>query len=203
MTTPRVAVIVACPESGPTVDASVATFLREVEGRGEVVAVGPSASRLAGQFPGLRAVDRPSGWLVPELWRDGLRESDAELVAFSTSQMIPRNGWLDDLISALQRSGAAGVGGAIEPGLGLGAVDRAVYLQRYLNYAPPVMLPARPSGENAIYRRSWLDEVQSSWAEGFWETEVQREIEGQGGEWSTAPRATPTASGPAMRSTRC
>ena len=136
-----------------------------------------------------RILPSPESRLVPELWRDGLRAVDADLVAFSTTQMVPRAGWLDGLVSRLVERSAWGVGGAIAAADRLGPVDRAVYLQRFLMYGPDVPLPARPSGENAAYRRDRLMEVEDAWAEGFWEAEVHRRLEDRGGRWASAPGA--------------
>ena len=103
--------------------------------------------------------------------------------------MVPRVGWLRALMGRMDETGAWGVGGAIGPGQGLGRVDRAVYLQRYLRYGPGHPLPIRPSGENALYRRERLDEVEDAWAEGFWEVEVQRRLERLGATWAAEPGA--------------
>lgn len=192
----RVAVILASTGCGDVCEASVAGFLREVGERGEVVVVegATEVGEAAGTstyltHPNLRILRSPDSRLVPELWRDGLRAVDADLVAFSTTQMVPRAGWLDGLSGRLDGTSALGVGGAIEAGDRLGPVDRAVYLQRFLAYGPDVPLPARPSGENAAYRRDRLMEVEDAWAEGFWEAEVHRRLEERGGTWEVAPGA--------------
>jgi hypothetical protein len=211
MTNPRVAVVLACTGEGSSLDASVAGFLREVQGRGEVVLVGGPGGhaqglRMTPSWPsdaigdggtadGLRILRVPAGRLVPELWRDGLRAVDADWVAFSTSDMVPRAGWLDSMLEVASAPGINGVGGAIVPGDRLGPVGRAVYLQRYLNYNTGVGLPERPSGENALYRREGLAAVEDAWAEGFWETEVQRRLEASGGRWAGAPGAIVTYNG--------
>ena len=56
-------------------------------------------------------------------------------------------------------------------------------LLRYSGYFPP--LPDRPRGssppgDNALYRRDRLMEVESSWADGFWEVEVHRALRDRG-----------------------
>src|SRR5436305_4069416 len=115
----RVAVVVASIDARRTACASLARFLDEVGPRGEVVLVDASADGTADEaeraFPGLRVLRRPPGRLAPELWRDGLRATDAPLLAFSTAAMLARPGWLAALLDRLEATGAAGVGGAIEP----------------------------------------------------------------------------------------
>jgi hypothetical protein len=192
----RVAVVVASNGQGPSFTASINGFLREVEGRGEVVLVQPTACERSSNWArGLRLLQSPSGRLMPELWRDGLCVVDADWVAFSTSEMIPGAGWLDALLSRMSSSEIWGVGGAIAAGDRLGRVERAVYLQRFLRYGLNSPLPERPSGENALYRRERLAEIEDAWAEGFWEAEVQRRLEANGGRWAKAPEAIVTYAG--------
>jgi hypothetical protein len=191
----RVAVVVASHGQGPSFAASLDGFLREVEGRGEVVLVQSICESTSSRLRGLRILQRPPGRLVPELWRDGLREVDADLVAFSTSEMIPGVGWLDSLMARMSSPEIWGVGGSIVAGDRLGRVERAVYLQRFLRYGPSAPLPERPSGENALYRRERLAEVAGAWGEGFWEAEVQARLEADGGRWAKAPGAIVTYAG--------
>lgn len=194
--TGRVAVILASTGRGPGFDESVAGFLREVRGRGEVIVVerdlsaAPDPTPRGGRGPELRRIQPAlSSRLVPELWRDGLRATDAEWVAFSTTQMVPRAGWLDALRDRLIESGSWGVGGPIAVGDRLGVVDRAIYLQRFLAYGPGADLPIRPSGENALYRRDRLAEVEDAWSDGFWEAEVHDRLERRGASWASSPGA--------------
>ena len=99
------------------------------------------------QRPGDPPTRRPAR---PELWRDGLLATDADLVAFSTAQMIPRRGWLAALVDRLRSTtGAAGVGGPIEPGRASRATDRAVALLRYSGYFPPLTRSPRRSTRRA------------------------------------------------------
>ena len=175
----RVAIILAAVGCGPEATASRAGFRREVAGRGEVFEIEPS----------------PGSTLVPELWRDGLRRvpSTATVVAFSTTEMIPQSGWLDDLLVGL--IGHDGVGGGIAPGDQLGPGDRAIYLQRFLPYGPGADLPDRPSGENAAYRWDRLEHREEAWRGGFWEVEIHHALERSGATWGKSPGAILTYAG--------
>jgi hypothetical protein len=188
--TRRVAVVLASVGRGPAFDRSVDGFVREVGPRGEVVVVerGAASAGLVSR-PGVRFLSSGPCRLVPEMWRDGLAAVDAGRVAFSTTQMIPRAGWLDRLMDRMDETGAWGVGGTITAGDGLGPVDRAVYLQRFLGYGPGSPLPARPSGENGLYRCEKLSEVARDWSAGFWEIKVQQVLEACGATWASEPRA--------------
>ncbi len=181
-----VAVVVAAIEARGTVRASLARFLDEVAGRGEVVLVDASRDGTADEaervFPGLRVLRRPPGRLTPELWRDGLDATDAPLIAFSTAQMVPCRGWLPALLDRLEATGAAVVGGPIEPSPRLALNDRALYWQRDVNYLRP--LPdapfVEPPGDNALYRRNRLRGLEPLWERGFWEVEVHRHLRRRG-----------------------
>ncbi len=179
--TETIDVILAATHPHPGLAESLDRFAAEAEPLGRVVLVTPTSEKGV-RYRFARQIISDRGRLVPELWRDGLIATGAPLVAFSTTQMIPRSGWLADLTSTLHESGAAGVGGPIGPGPGLSATGRAVALLRYSGYFPPPPEGRRvlPPGENALYRRDRLAEVESSWSDGFWEVEVQRALIARG-----------------------
>ena len=176
----EVAVVVAAIDARATLEASLRRFLDEVGPRGELILADAStdgtADEAARRFPSARIIRRPPGTLAPELWRDGLLATEAPLVALSTAAMIPGPGWLAALKDRLETTGAVGVGGPIEPGPGLSAFDRAVYLHRYLRYLPPLDGGTEPPGDNALYRRDDLLELADAWPTGFWEVAVQRRL---------------------------
>ncbi|MEO6809172.1 MAG: glycosyltransferase [Isosphaeraceae bacterium] len=175
-----VAVIVASVDAGLTFRASLAGFLDEVRGIGDVILVDASrdgtADAAGREFPGLRIMRRPLGDLVPDLWQVGMNATNAPLLAFSTAAMRPRPGWLASLRDRLDANDAAAVGGPIAPGRGLSATDRAIYLHRYVLYLPPMSSHVEPPGENALYRRSNLEGLESLRRRGFWEAAVLREL---------------------------
>jgi hypothetical protein len=204
----RVAVIVASIDARATVVASLARFREEVAGRGEVVLVDASrdgtAEMAAQHFPDLHVIRCDYGRLAPELWAEGLRATDAPLVAFSTAAMAPRPGWLGSLVDRLESTGAAAVGGPIEPVRLLSATDRAVYLLRYVRYLRPLPESGMPEppGDNALYRRDRLmslvdplspsrvqDAPSGLWHRGFWEVEVHRALRDRGERIVMAPEA--------------
>jgi|GEM_PF-772489 len=192
---PRVSVVVASIDARATIRSSLSAFLEEVGDQGEVILVDASRDGTAEEverlFPEVRVLRRPAGWLAPELWRDGLREAVSPLVAFSTAQMVPSSGWLESHRTCLARTGAAAVGGPIEPSTRLSANDRAVYLLRYVNYGFQVAHARgfEPPGDNAIYRREALLGLEDSWTNGFWEVEVHRLLRAQGAKLELASSA--------------
>ena len=196
------AVIVALTDPAtPHLEASLARFADEVGPLGEVLLVDASGESrvegLARRFANVRVIRRPFGRLAPMLWRDGLLATEAALVAFSTAQMVPRSGWLAALIDKLSESNSAGVGGPIEPGSNLLATDRAVALLRFSGYFPPLPDLDRvdPPGDNALYCRDRLMEVESAWLEGFWEVDVHRALRDRGHSLTMAGSAVITFEG--------
>ncbi len=186
-----VALIVASTDARGTIRESLEGFLRELGDEGMLVLADASTdgtlaiaepllagtrSRIARRLPGL---------LVPELWRDGLEvalRTDAAMVGFTTAQMVPRAGWLSALRRLLDETNAAAIGGPIAPGNRLPVADRAIYLHRYGNYQPPLPASDRfePPGENALYRRDRLEELEPRWRAGFWEADVNRALRERG-----------------------
>ena len=112
MTESNVTIVLASIDSSATIERSLRGFADELAGRGRIIVVDASRNRIAATCLGdVQVLNRPSGTLAPVLWRDGLRESTTEFVAFSTAQMVPRRGWFSELMRTIQWSGSAGVGG--------------------------------------------------------------------------------------------
>ena len=180
------AVIIAAIDARATIRAGLSRWLEELDGDGELIVVDASrdgtADVLASGFPRVRVLRRPHGRLAPELWRDGLEVSVAPYVAFSTAQMVPAPGWRRAMLDRLDDTGAAVVGGPIEPAPGLSPLDRAVYLLRYVHYLRPLITSAHiePPGDNAVYCRDRLSGLESLWGEGFWEVEIHRALRERG-----------------------
>jgi hypothetical protein len=191
----RTTLVIASLDSEATLRPSLRAFLSEVAPGDDIILVDASRDRSADvcerTFSSVRVLRRAPGHLVPELWAAGLRAATTPLVAFSTAQMVPRPGWLDSLRARLESPSVAGVGGSIAPGLSLSRADRALYLLRYANYLPPVPASAQfePPGDNALYRRDWLEAIEPSWLAGFWEVEVHQDLRKRGADLACAPDA--------------
>lgn len=128
-----------------------------------------------------------AGAFVPELWRDGIDRSSGELVALTISPMIPAPDWVATARDGGRRHGV--YAGAIDPADGLPLADLAECLCRYA----PDMTPFAPRdsvdvpGDNCAYRADLLHRTRETWADGFWEPDVNRAIAGLG----TTPRHDP------------
>jgi hypothetical protein len=192
---PSVAIVLASIDARATIAASVRGFLDDLGDRGRLIVADGSrdgSAELARAVSSrVEVVTLPPGSLAPVLWREGMLASDAEIVAFSTAQMMPHPGHLDALLAPMTNDVASAVGGPIAAGRDLSAVDRAMYLLRYANYLPPVPESATfdPPGDNAAYLRRDLDLVADSWRSGFWEIDVHRRLRALGRPIATAHQA--------------
>ncbi|MEP6925762.1 MAG: glycosyltransferase [Pyrinomonadaceae bacterium] len=136
-----------------------------------------SAEIIAREFPGCKLIQGTRDNLIPELWGAGIFESQAELVALTTTHFVPAKNWIAETITA-HNSNYAGIGGAIENDSKAGAVSWAVYFCRYSAY----MLPFQRAevddfaADNASYKRRDLERVTDTMQNGFWETFVHREM---------------------------
>jgi hypothetical protein len=182
------AVVLASIDAVETFRGSLERWLLEMDGRGEVIVVDASrdgtADEVARWFPQVRLLRRPPGSLVPELWRDGLEATDASVVAFSTTQMFPAEGWRKTMLERLEETGAAAVGGPILRPTDVAELPKraALYLHRYVHYLRPLINPegVEPAGDNAVYLRDRLDGLESLWTAGFWEVEIHRALRARG-----------------------
>jgi hypothetical protein len=133
------------------------------------------------RFPGIKLVTQPRSALIPELWKAGIQQSSAEIVALTTAHFVPRHDWLGQVLKA-HRCPLPAVGGAIESDASSRAVDWAVYFCRY----SPYMLPfeegfvAEIAGDNASYKRAYIERCQEAWQAGFWEPAVHAELKKAG-----------------------
>ena len=195
MSGPRVAIVLASIDASATIAASVRAFRAQLGDRGRVIVADGSRDGSDGiaqaESLDIQVLKRNPGTLAPVLWREGLLASDAEIVVFSTAQMIPRAGHLAALLGAMDALDASAVGGPIAAAPGLSPVDRAMYLLRYANYLPPVPESSTfdPPGDNAAYRREALDLVAESWRSGFWEIDVHARLRAIGRRIATEPAA--------------
>jgi hypothetical protein len=134
-----------------------------------------SPRELHERFPWAEFKTTP-GALVPHHWRDGIDAARGEIVALTISQMVPAADWIATIRALHERYDV--IGGAIDPGERLRAVDWAEYFCRYARDLRP--FPGRESldlpGDNAAYKRSLLENVRGLYQNGFWEPFVHAEL---------------------------
>ena len=177
-----ISVVVGASGPGASLEACLEALEPQVNGKDEVLVyeAEPSAPAFRERFAFARFAERP-GALVPELWRDGIDDSQGDIVALTIAQMIPAGDWLDTIRGEHARFDA--LGGAIEPaGNGMRIVDWAEYFCRYARD----MLPFSPResldlpGDNAAYKRQVLEAHSDLYRDGFWEPDVHRGLAADG-----------------------
>ena len=167
---PHANLAVALASLEPQLDANVDVIVCEAQ---------PSDASLQDRFRWARFVTLV-GALVPELWREGIDRSAADIVALTIAQMTPASDWIATIRDEHRR--APVVGGAIEPGAGLRVRDWAEYFCRYARDMLPFAGRDNPElpGDNAAYRRSVLLRNRELYRDGFWEPVVQRKLAADG-----------------------
>lgn len=143
-----------------------------------------------------RIVTASDNALVPCLWRDGIRAASARRVALLTSECIPASDWLAR-VAATDIERWAGIGGMLVNDKASDTRNWAVYLLRYLRFAPPA-----PGGiiddiaaDNAVYDRDAVLRHPDLMDEGFWEPSFHARFHASGRELLFDPQLLVTHSG--------
>ena len=130
----------------------------------------PDVPRLLANQGNIRVLPGLPGSLIPHLWRDGILAARHETVAITTAHCIPDENWLQCLLQA-DLQGVAGIGGVIENHANSDAKGWAIFLLRYIAYAPPqaARRVEEIAADNALYRRTDILGHQDLLRKGFWE----------------------------------
>lgn len=143
-----------------------------------------------------KVLETASDVLVPHLWRDGIRAATARRIALITSECIPAHDWLDYVVASdVERW--AGIGGLLVNDHSSDALNWAVYLLRYVRFAPP-MDGGRVddiAADNAVYDRNAILACPDLLEAGFWEPSFHARFHESGRELLLDPRMRVTFSG--------
>lgn len=126
---------------------------------------------LHARFPHVRHVATPRGTTVPVLRTAGIRCAAGEIVALTEDHCTFDPRWCEEIKKAHNLPYAA-IGGPVENAGGASALDWAVYFYDYGTF----MLPGRAgivkslSGANVSYKRAVLEQVESGFRDGFFES---------------------------------
>ena len=183
---PKVSVVVASHNARASIEECLTSLeTQQPKGGVEIVVVDNSTDGTAEVirqcFPAVKLVVRPPSALIPELWEAGIRRSSGDIVAITTAHCVPGKDWLIQMLKAHEAAVPA-IGGAIENYESAGVVDWAIYFCRYSQY----MLPFRESlvpeipGDNASYKRVYIDRCHHVRHNGFWEPAVHTELKKAG-----------------------
>lgn len=127
-------------------------------------------AKTIGGYGNTRVINGLSGSLIPHLWRDGIAVAQAGKVALGTAHCIPSEEWVDHLLAA-DMTAYPGIGGVIGNDSASSPRDWAVYLLRYVSFAPPRERAevAEIAADNALYRRADIIQHADLLEKGFWE----------------------------------
>lgn len=130
----------------------------------------PDVPRLLANQANIRVLHGLPGSLIPHLWRDGILAARHAAVAITTAHCIPDENWLQCLLQA-NLQGVAGIGGVFENHADSDAKGWAIFLLRYIAYAPPQAARRieEIAADNALYRRADILRHEDLLRNGFWE----------------------------------
>lgn len=195
---PLLSVVLAATGRSSAADALAALTRSCAAVRSEIILAdgtrGAAATIAARDFPGVAVVRCPERALVPCLWATGYRMARGEIVAFTIAECVVDDGWASAAAESLGLAGGdAGVGGAITAAPALGAGAWAMWALRYSGFLPEpaARRPVRDvAGDNAAYRRAVLARHESTFADGFWEVDLHRQIRSEGEVLALVPGMT-------------
>tara|TARA_R110001592_G_scaffold5535_2_gene30489 strand:+ start:17149 stop:18039 length:891 start_codon:yes stop_codon:yes gene_type:complete len=115
--------------------------------------------------------------LIPHMWRDGIKESQADIVAFTTAHFIPSNNWVETAL-LMDMDKYVAVGGSIRQTKTASCCDWAIYIQRYINFMPSrkTEIVSDVAADNAIYRKKDILQEAKLLKQGFWEPSFHRKF---------------------------
>lgn len=135
----------------------------------------PSVETLSNKYGNLKILEHADSDSIPSLHGLGVAHASGDLVAITEAHTTFAPDWVDTAISVACANPDAAIGGAVEPGINLTAVDYALYLCDYAQFALP--LETGPSddlpGNNVVFKRRIVDQHLNRAdlaKKGFWKT---------------------------------
>ena len=151
---------------------------------------GGAQAAITRQFPFAVYLALPATTTVPELRARGAAAARGEIIALIEDNCFVDARWCEEIRKAHALPHAA-IGGAVENDSRARLFDWAVYLSDYGKYMPP--LPAGETdtlpGNNLSYKRSALEQMKASCADGIFETFLNAELRRRGQTLYLAPAA--------------
>lgn len=146
----------------------------------------------------VRIIHVARGALVPDLWAEGLRQSQGAVVALTTGHCVVDPTWARALLDGIA-TGAAGVGGRFRLDGAASAASRAMFLLRYSAFlevpnemGPDVTRVHEIAGDNAAYSQAALGRHAGAFADGFWEVEFHHRLRAEDAPLALVSQATTT-----------
>jgi GT2 family glycosyltransferase len=135
------------------------------------------------------ALDEPAP--VPTLRKAGLDRASGAVVAFLEDHATVTPGWAEALRAAYARRDRQAVGGPVDQGPDQRPLDWGAYLFDYGRYMPPQPphVTRELSGLNMSFRRTLLDSLDGTVADGVFEAAIATELARRGIPSFVEPRA--------------
>jgi len=135
-------------------------------------AAGPGVAEVVGRHRRARLLRFDGPRTVPSMRWAAVSSTSADVVAVTESRMLPDRDWAARHLGAhRQHPEAVAIGGSVSLDKRAAPRDRALYLNEYPSFVPPVAAgPVRHlTGANVSYKRAALDEHRDVLASGCWE----------------------------------
>ena len=170
-------------EAETTIQETLASAIGECRQMNAELIVSVSNTDPAAQFlrnlnlHGVKILEAEGPQGIPQLRRNGVNATSAQYIVITEDHCTFPDGWLKELVAALDRHGVDVSGGGVDQGLETYA-GWAQYFTRYSNFMPPLVegLTKMLPGNNACYRRDVLLRRADLLTDGFWEAEFNHEI---------------------------
>lgn len=163
LTAPSLSVVAAAREGEGDIHALLEVLTGQLADDVQVLVVDGGG---AADYPDwVQRVSMP-GASTPELWTAGLERAEAPYAALTTAALRPRDSWVAEARRAAA-TGAAVIGGAVEPAERPGLVGWSILFCRYAPHLLPVPEGTDPPGDNAVYRLDALRRHHQVWSGGF------------------------------------
>ena len=193
---PTVAVVIPVREAERTIQDTLVSAVRECSHvNAELIltvsATDPTARLLRSMdLQGAKLLVAPGPQGIPQLRRNGVNATTAQFIVIAEDHCTFPDGWLLELVTAMDRHAVDVSGGGVDQGLDTYA-GWAQYFTRYSNFMPPLVEGSTKilAGNNACYRRDVLLRHADLLTDGFWEAEFNHEIVQEKSFWLCA-RAT-------------
>jgi glycosyltransferase involved in cell wall biosynthesis len=189
MSIPELSVIVALQNARDSVAACLDSLLAQAdlpEGALEIILVDGSqdgtAEFVSEHYPQLTLLQPPDVISLPELLGVGIMKAQGRLVAITEGHCTFARDWAAAAIAAHTETDCLVIGGVVEPGEELRALDLALYFCDYGQF----LLPVTPgstndlAGNNVIFKQEVLQQGDDFAKTGFWKTFFCHQLEAQG-----------------------
>lgn len=186
----ELSIVVAWQQSQPNIeDCLTSLYAQTLEKNVEIIVAyggfNPALTDLSKKYPNVTFVAHPESGSIPGLHGIGIANSRGKFVAITEAHTTFAANWIDTAIGVSNASMDAAIGGAVEPGKSLSAVDYALYICDYAQFALPLDKSVSDDlpGNNVIFKRSVIDPyfaTKDLAKDGFWKTFFCNELIAQG-----------------------